>query len=59
MDDDLREDSSIPNINDLPLRAIVVSKDNALGNAVRRVIEEMDDERVNFAAHGSSPYVWD
>jgi hypothetical protein len=59
LDDDLREDSSIPNINDLPLRAIVASKDNALSNAQRRVIEEMDEDRVNFAAFGSIVNGWD
>ena len=59
MDDDLQENNSLPMISDLPLPAVVASGDNALAKAVRRVIEEIDEEGVSFAAFGNSPSGWD
>jgi hypothetical protein len=59
LDEDLQENISIPKIDDLPLSAVVASQDNALGNALRRVIKEINEERVNFAAFGNLPIGWD
>jgi hypothetical protein len=53
--DDVQDDSPLPEIFDLRILTFLASEDNAFANALRRVIAETTEERVNFAAHGSSP----
>jgi hypothetical protein len=53
--DDVQDHSPLPEISSLRISTLLSSADNALTNALRRVIAETTEERVNFAAHGSSP----
>ncbi|RZU52347.1 FXSXX-COOH protein [Krasilnikovia cinnamomea] len=44
----------LPDVSSLPLEAIFLEDDSALGRSVRRVLEDLRQWDERYAAHGSS-----
>jgi hypothetical protein len=46
--------SAIENVVETPLDVLLHSDDSVLGNSVRRVLQQIDTQGENYAAHSSS-----
>lgn len=48
------EAAAIPDLHSLPLEAVLHADDSALGNALRRAIQEVGTPSEPYAAHNST-----
>lgn len=53
-DADVDGGSAIPELNGLPIKALLGDDDSVLNAALRRIVREMNRPAENYAAHSSS-----